>query len=221
MNYLLHLATFLVAFLPILGLVCGATDHLRRPRHRIVIWCMWRRCTPPMFLEVAILVACVIGTFSALYAYVPFMKWSILYLFDVSAAPLSLLEMSWNWGYRYEGRLYVTVLLLCILPFVPYLTSLEERMCRKGYEKWHTIAFQSCKFGLAHCAVPIMPIAGGFTLILVGLFLGWKYFRAFRKYKSMGVASRARVMATRKSATYHALYDGILIIVLILFVQIM
>ena len=51
-----------------------------------------------MFLEVAILVACVIGTFSALYAYVPFMKWSILYLFDVSAAPLSLLEMSWNWG---------------------------------------------------------------------------------------------------------------------------
>jgi hypothetical protein len=95
-------------------------------------------------------------------------------------------------GLRIPGFAYLFVALLLLN--VPRLAKNEERAFRQGVRGWRTAAFESLKFGMAHCLVGV-PIGFGLALALAGAWFAWQYSKG----------------GLRRSTAYHALHNWILL----------
>jgi hypothetical protein len=112
---------------------------------------------------------------------------------------------------------YLPAVLLVILLFIaPFFVQIEEEMFRHGHTSKCGVIIWSVFFGLAHLVLGI-PVAAGVSLIILGLFLGYKYRKAY--WETVLVCGEelnlaySRAIAT--SITYHTLFDSIIFVILL------
>lgn len=174
-----------------------------------------------MFFEIIGLILITIVIFTFLYTYVPFLKYGWLNLFvegggTILVTPVVEESRSSNLIFRFMPPAFFFIFLLAI----PSLAKLEEEIYRRGFIKWKDISIQSIKFGFAHLIMGV-PLAAAIALIFSGLFYGYKYRKAFLNFyhlsnKQLFEDRMIEDKAITISTTYHALYNSILAIGLII-----
>ncbi|MFH1400942.1 MAG: hypothetical protein ABIH41_05465, partial [Nanoarchaeota archaeon] len=133
-------------------------------------------------------------------------------------------------------RILVTFYLFLFLLMVPLLAWYEEKLFRKGKETFRALIAWSFIFGFAHLIMGI-PLALAPALTVAGFFYGVKYQRRFRgALRKRGITSYSRVGRTwlidsdcldpkevvtavdcaredalLHSATYHALFNSLVV----------
>ncbi len=108
----------------------------------------------------------------------------------------------WEW-------LIPLVFMALLFPALPLFAYAEERMFRGGAEGWSTgrRVLKTIQFGLIHALIGI-PIGAAFALSIGGAYFMWVYLRRFE-------ATVSRDDALIESATAHAVYNGLIVILLI------
>jgi len=184
---------------------------------------IWKKFRIKMFFEIIGLIIIILTVFMFLYFFVPYMKYGWLNLFikeggSIAIAPVTEASKSPNFIIRIIPPVFFLIFLLAIPP----LAKIEEEIFRKGFTKWKDISIQSVKFGFAHMIMGI-PLAGAIALIISGLFYGYKYRNAFissNKQFNDKPFFYAKMISEDKaitiSTTYHALYNSILVSVLLI-----
>ncbi|MBD1911647.1 MULTISPECIES: tetratricopeptide repeat protein [unclassified Leptolyngbya] len=100
---------------------------------------------------------------------------------------------------------------LVLILGIPFWSSLEERIFRRGADSWRQIGVRSTQFGLIHLLAGI-PILGGFVLILPGFLFAWRYkFVRDRHFRKTGDTLQAQEAGVAASTADHAIYNAILI----------
>lgn len=120
----------------------------------------------------------------------------------VFASSQSTIGTVWEW--------LVPLVFMCLLfPALPLFAFAEERMFRAGAEAWsqRRRAFKIVQFGLVHTLIGI-PIGAALALSIGGAYFMWVYLRHFRRMSSPREA-------LIESATAHAVYNGAIVVVLI------
>lgn len=197
---------------------------------------IWKKFRIKMFFEIIGLIIITIAVFEFLYLFVPYLKYGWLNLFikgggTIAITPVIEESKSPNFIIRIIPPVFLFIFLLAI----PSLAKLEEEKYRKGFIRWKDIYVQSVKFGLAHLLMGV-PLAAAFALIISGLFYGHKYRNAFISSISTYSADKynkqfndkpffeAKMMSENKaisiSTAYHALYNSILISVIVVIILI-
>lgn len=202
------LVTFVVAIV--------ALKLVSERRNYRFVWAVWRRFRIKMFLECLGILALTIATIVALLQ-VPGLNYGWINLFFSGEGGHMLIKpiMEVSKSTNILFRLMVPIFLIALAFVLPFLAKYEEQMFRKGHYDWNSIAKQSVKFGLEHCLVGV-PLAAGIALIVLGLFYGLKYKRAFdRNVNTMGYR-RAEDEAVMVSTTYHTMYNMIVVAFLFL-----
>ncbi len=108
----------------------------------------------------------------------------------------------WEW-------LIPLVFMALLFPALPLFAYAEERMFRGGAEGWSTgrRVFKTIQFGLIHALIGI-PIGAAFALSIGGAYFIRVYLRRFK-------ATASRDEALIESATAHAVYNGLIVTLLI------
>lgn len=137
-------------------------------------------------------------------AIIPIFPWQITtYLGLLSDPPI-----------RYTPLLIFAFWLLLLLG-IPFWARLEERIFRQGANTWKQICIRSTQFGLVHLLAGI-PILGGFVLIVPGFLFACRYKyvydRHLQKYRD---PMRAQEAGVRASTADHAIYNAILISIVV------
>lgn len=178
-------------------------------------WSVWKRVRVGMVLECICVIILTITSFLLLKVYVPLMGigWANLFFENggnVLIVPMTDATQSPN----FFIRLLVPIFLVMFMVVIPFMTHIEENSFRKGYHQWGEIIRQSIKFGFIHMIVGI-PLAGGVVLSGVGLFYALKYKRAFDRLEGKLSWSEREEEAVMVSTTYHAIYNALLITLLL------
>ena len=109
----------------------------------------------------------------------------------------------WEW-------LIPVLFITLLLPALPLFAYAEERLFRTGAEDWsgQRRALKVVQFGLIHAVIGI-PIGAALALSLGGAYFMWVYLRCYAD-------TRDRVDATIESTTAHAVYNVMIILVVII-----
>lgn len=155
---------------------------------------------------VPLLLVTVVATATALIA-VPGLSWGWWSALGgvgnpVFASSESTIGTMWEW-------LIPLVFMALLVPALPLFAFAEERIFRSGAERWSTgrRAFKTLQFGLVHALIGI-PIGAALALSIGGAYFMWVYLRHFR---STGSPAEALIEA----ATAHAVYNGVIVCLLI------
>lgn len=183
-------------------------------------WSIWKRVKVGVVLECIIVLVLTITSVLLLMAYVPIMDtgWSNLFLKhseNILFAPMTEALSSSNAYIRILAPTFLIVLIMTI----PFMAHMEENLFRKGYHDWKQIIWQSIKFGFIHLVIGI-PLACGVVLSGVGLFFAYKYKKTYEELEGKLSSSAQDEEAVLVSTTYHSVYNG-LVISLLLFTALM
>ncbi len=161
----------------------------------------WRHIWP-----VPLLLAVVIAVATALVA-IPGLSWGWWSALGGEGNPVfasseSTIGTIWEW-------LIPLVFMALLFPALPLFAYAEERMFRGGAEDWSTgrRVFKTIQFGMIHALIGI-PIGAALALSIGGAYFMWVYLRRFR-------ATPSRETALIESATAHAVYNGLIVTLLI------
>lgn len=185
---------------------------LYRERKRMhFTWSIWKRFSFLMLAEVlAVLTATLVFCFTIRFC-VPWLWVGWLDFFIQGGGNISI-------GPVLEGRrssylivrLLVPIFFTALLLVIPFLAKVEEEWFRKGNHEWKTIWRWSLMFGFVHCIVGV-PFGAGLALSGVGLFYAWKYHSAYVRFRQTMPNKQAEEEAVLVSTAYHALYNSIVI----------
>ena len=189
----------------------------RHWKERYFIWQVWRGFRPLMLIETLLLLTVTIAAVVALDAIGKPFTWGWYELLighsgNAGIQPIVDAGQSAHWFWQ-AVAMAVLVLLLLIMPF---FTRAEEVGFRKGRETWRRSVPASLKFGLWHMWVGV-PLSVGLALTIPGLFLAWKYKRAFGRSLTGDdpeVVERAREAGVLRSTTYHTLHNSFILLVI-------
>lgn len=201
--------------LPILAVV-GVTRAFYVNRHQLgFIPLVWRRFTWPMLAEMALLAAATLFVIFLLDTYLPALSWGWPNLFgeevgNIAVAPV----LAGSDSPSLVLRLAVPFFLAALLIVLPLLAGAEERIFRKGRHTWREITMYSIFFGLIHLAVGV-PLCAGLALIGPGFYYAYKYRRAYLTLRPVLGEEQAQRGGWLVSTTYHALYNTLLVALLL------
>jgi hypothetical protein len=101
------------------------------------------------------------------------------------------------------------VFMAMLLPALPLFANAEERIFRRGAERWSTgrRVLKTAQFGLVHALIGI-PIGAALALSIGGAYFLWIYLRAHRR-------SGSPADATIESTTAHTVYNGVIIAIVL------
>lgn len=121
----------------------------------------------------------------------------------VFASSESTIGTVWEW-------LIPLVFMALLFPALPLFAFAEERLFRAGAEQWSTgrRVFKTLQFGLVHALIGI-PIGAALALSVGGTYFMWVYLRQFR-------AVGTRDAALIESSTAHAVYNALIVIMLVI-----
>ena len=200
-----NIVTFLVlgfvGFRLIGGLRTSRTGKGRTLVTRIFRNIGWRHLWPvPLLLAIVVAVATVLVA-------IPGLSWGWWAAIGgegnpVFASSASTVGTVWEW--------LVPLLFMGLLfPALPLFAFAEERAFRAGAEHWSTSrrVVKTVQFGLVHALIGI-PIGAALALSIGGAYFMWVYLRRFR---ATGLGSEALI----ESATAHAAYNGLIVIMLV------
>jgi hypothetical protein len=113
----------------------------------------------------------------------------------------------WEW-------LIPLVFMALLLPALPLFAHAEERIFRAGAEGWsgRRRAVKVVQFGLVHALIGI-PIGAALALSLGGAYFMAVYLRFFRRVPSTE-------LATLESARAHTVYNGVIVVLVLITVVI-
>ena len=199
-NAVTFLVLGFVGFRLIGGLRSARTGTGRALIVRIVRNIGWRHVWPvPILLSIVIAVATALLT-------VPGLSWGWWSALGGDGNPVfasseSTLGTIWEW-------LIPLLFMALLFPALPLFAFAEERVFRAGAEQWTTPrrALKTLQFGLVHALIGI-PIGAAIALSIGGGYFMWVYLRRFR---AAGSASAALI----ESTTAHAVYNGLIVIML-------
>lgn len=178
------------------------------------VWQVWKRFRVKMFFEVVGIFLLTIMLIVTLWK-IPGLKYGWFNLFSDGGGNILFKPiMEGSESTSISIRMLVSLFFLALMPTMAFIVKAEEEIFRKGYNKWSSIIKQSIKFGLIHCLVGI-PLAAAIALIVVGLFYGYKYKRAFDYNIAIFNCGRAEYEAVMVSITYHTMYNMVLIAIIL------
>ena len=101
------------------------------------------------------------------------------------------------------------VFITLLIPALPLFAYSEERMFRTGAEGWSTWrrAWKVVEFGLVHALIGI-PLGAALALSVGGTYLMAVYLRRF-------LTAGSRADATYESARAHTVYNGIIVVLVL------
>lgn len=101
------------------------------------------------------------------------------------------------------------VFITLLIPALPLFAYSEERMFRTGAEGWSTWrrAWKVVQFGLVHALIGI-PLGAALALSVGGTYFMAVYLRRFR-------TAGSRADATYESARAHTVYNGIIVVLVL------
>lgn len=208
--------TVLTVFFAIITITSVVSMAVKERKNINFILSVWKRFRFHMLFETIGIVFLVLLTYILLVSFLPFLSWGWSQLFiegggNIYIAPVAAVsEHSSHWFMKALPFLFLGGLLV----FVPFFAKAEEKWFRYECEKWREIIPQSIKFGLVHLIVGV-PIATGIALIILGLYFGYKYKKAFDKnIKNMNY-SEASEEALMASTVYHSFYNSFLVLILL------
>ena len=204
-DQLTNVVTFLVlgfvGFRLIGGLRTSRTGRGRTLVSRVVHNIGWRHLWP-----VPLLLAIVVAVATALIA-IPGLSWGWWSALGGQGNPVfassdSTVGTVWEW-------LIPLLFMGLLFPALPLFAFAEERAFRAGAEHWSKgrRAFKTVQFGLVHALIGI-PIGAALALSIGGAYFMWAYLRRFR---ATGVQEEALI----ESATAHSVYNGVIVIMLV------
>ena len=199
-NVVTFLVLGFVGFRLIGGLRTSRTGKGRALVTRIFHNIGWRHLWP-----VPLLLAIVVAAATVLVA-IPGLSWGWWSAIGGEGNPVfasseSTVGTVWEW--------LVPLLFMGLLfPALPLFAFAEERVFRAGAEHWSKgrRVFKTVQFGLVHALIGI-PIGAALALSIGGAYFMWVYVRRFR---ATGLESEALI----ESATAHAAYNGLIVIML-------
>ena len=200
-NVVTFLVLGFVGFRLIGGLRTSRTGKGRALVTRIFHNIGWRHLWP-----VPLLLAIVVAAATVLVA-IPGLSWGWWSAIGGEGNPVfasseSTVDTVWEW--------LVPLLFMGLLfPALPLFAFAEERVFRAGAEHWSKgrRVFKTVQFGLVHALIGI-PIGAALALSIGGAYFMWVYLRRF---KATGLESEALI----ESATAHAAYNGVIVIMLV------
>lgn len=200
-NVVTFLVLGFVGFRLVEGLRTSRTGAGRTLVVRVARNVGWRHLWPvPILLSVVIAVATALITLPGL----SWGWWSALggEGNPVFASSESTIGTVWEW-------LIPLLFMGLLFPALPLFAFAEERAFRAGAEHWSTgrRVFKTMQFGLVHALIGI-PIGAALALAIGGAYFMWTYLRRFR---ATGSASEALI----ESATAHAVYNALIVILLV------
>ena len=139
---------------------------------------------------IVVVVVLVIGV-SLVQTWPTLMGWTWLRLLSTPSSPEAGRNLLAS-GLTIPGFAWLFLALLAVN--VPRLARNEELTFRKGFKDPRSIAFQSVKFGLAHCLVGV-PIGFGLALGLAGAWFAFQYLQG----------------GVRRSTAYHCIHNWTLL----------
>jgi len=203
-DHLTNVVTFLVLGFVGFRLVGGLRTARTGPGRTLVarVWrnIGWRHVWP-----VPLLLALVIAVATALIA-IPGLSWGWWSALGGEGNPVfasseSTIGTVWEW-------LIPLTFMALLFPALPLFAYAEERMFRGGAEQWSLgrRVFKTVQFGMIHALIGI-PIGAALALSVGGAYFMWAYLRQYR-------VSASRDQALIESATAHAVYNGLIVITL-------
>ncbi len=108
-------------------------------------------------------------------------------------ANLMLSGLNWKW--------YAIIFLLVLALALPRFAQAEEVTYRKGTRNWVDGSLKSLRFGLVHMFM-LIPFGASLALTLAGLWFTHQYFKG----------------GTERSTVYHAAFNSVIIMVLLILV---
>jgi hypothetical protein len=162
----------------------------------------WRHVWPvPFVLAGVVTVAAVLLT-------VPGLDWGWWSAFGGEGNPVfgsneSTVGTVWEW-------LVPAVFMALLLPALPLFAYAEERMFRRGAERWtpRRRAVKVVQFGLVHALIGI-PIGTAIALSVGGAYFMATYVREFGR-------SGSAELATLESTRAHTAYNGVVVAIVVL-----
>lgn len=202
---LTNIVTFLV-----LGFVgfrlIGGLRATRTGPGRTLVTRVWRNIGWRHIWPVPLLLAIVIAVATALVM-IPGLSWGWWSALGGEGNPVfasseSTIGTVWEW-------VIPLAFMALLFPALPLFAYAEERMFRGGAEHWSTgrRVFKTIQFGMIHALIGI-PIGAALALSIGGAYFMWVYLRQFR-------VSATRDAALIESATAHAVYNGLIVTLLI------
>lgn len=218
--------TILSIFLAVIAVAnVGAIFYFER--HRLGFsWDIYSRIRWHMLPMTILTIIVTIATAIALYR-IPWLQYGWASLIyggkgnNVLIGPmLEASRSSFEWV-----RLLPIVFLVALFVVVPFMAHVEEQLFREDVTEWRRIIPRSLVFGMMHCLVGI-PLAAGLALSIAGLYFGWRYKQAYEARvakigrvhweHALDGISAARTEAVLVSTTYHALWNGLLVWIMLL-----
>lgn len=202
---LTNVVTFLV-----LGFVgfrlIGGLRATRTGPGRTLVTRVWRNIGWRHIWPVPLLLTIVIAVATALVM-IPGLSWGWWSALGGEGNPVfasseSTIGTVWEW-------VIPLAFMALLFPALPLFAYAEERMFRGGAEHWSAgrRVFKTIQFGMVHALIGI-PIGAALALSIGGAYFMWVYLRQFR-------VSATRDAALIESATAHAVYNGLIVTLLI------
>lgn len=204
-DQLTNIVTFVV-----LGFVgfrlIGGLRATRTGPGRTLVTRVWRNIGWRHIWPVPLLLTVVIAVATGLVA-IPGLSWGWWSALGGQGNPVfassdSTIGTVWEW-------LIPLVFMVLLFPALPLFAYAEERMFRGGAEHWSTgrRVFKTLQFGMIHALVGI-PIGAALALSIGGTYFMRVYLRRFDE-------TGTRDEALIESATAHAVYNGLIVTLLI------
>lgn len=192
-----------------------ATLVLARKRYQLVIT-IWQRFTLGIFLRALCTLAVVIVTSSLLYQFIPVLRFSWLHLLNLKAGNI-LVSPVIDGGVSSSKWVQILpiVFVLVFAYAMHFMVETEEKQFRQGHATWGRILPMSLAFGLVHCIVGV-PLAVGLGLSVAGLSFAWTYKQEYERALPRLGNTKAEVAGVMASTVVHAMYNLIVIALLLM-----
>jgi len=153
---------------------------------------------------------------------IPFLNYGWTDLFWVKSNNIFISSMLEPQTTNIYPLVYAMVYFIIVLALIPDFVYFEEKVFRKGKLDFKSRMINSVKFGLVHCIVGV-SIGTGLALVIPGYYFSKVYKKAYQKQlqdsteKDESSKKKYHINATVQSATHHALYNTIIITMIILY----